>query len=74
MFTEGEPLGETNMDYLKPDIQENDFLENAKLCPPQDPEKVDTLEGNLILSKERVIFILEEALHKILDWLADEKL
>ena len=62
------------MDYLKPDIVENDFLKNAKLFPPQDPEQINTLEGNLILSKERIIFILEEALHKILDWLADEKL
>lgn len=43
------------------------------MLPPKDPESNDCLFPDLLLSKERIIEILEKALDITLDWLIDEK-
>ena len=41
--------------------------------PPKDPEGVDTLHPDLILTQERMIEILEKGLNITMDWLVAEK-
>jgi len=45
------------------DVVENDYLEKADMKPPRDPEGVDTLHPDLILTTERLVAILEKAIN-----------
>jgi len=56
-----------------PDVIANDHLDKAALQPPKDPEGEDTLVPDLLVSKDRIIEILEKALEVCLDWLIVEK-
>ena len=69
---EGEEQEEEQEEWL-PDAVENDFLEKAEMKPPQDPEGIDTLHPDLILTKDRMVEILEKALAITMDWLVQEK-
>lgn len=57
----------------KPVVVENDHLEKAALSPPKDPEGLDCLVPALMLSRERLMEILEKALDVTMDWLIQEK-
>ena len=41
--------------------------------PPKDPEGENTLHPDLILTRERMIEILEKAINVVMDWLVSEK-
>jgi hypothetical protein len=43
------------------------------MSPPKDPEGIDCLYPDLLISKERIIEILEKALEITMDWLIQEK-
>jgi len=45
------------------DVVENDYLEKAAMKPPKDPEGVDTLHPDLILTTETLIEILMKAIN-----------
>ena len=64
---------EEEKELEKPVVVENDHIEKADMSPPKDPEGVDCLHPDLMLSKERIIAILEKALDITLDWLIAEK-
>lgn len=64
---------EEEKDVEKPVVVENDFLEKASMKPPKDPEGVDCLVANLILTKDRLKKILEKALDITMEWLIQEK-
>jgi hypothetical protein len=57
----------------KPTVVENDYLDKAGSLPPQDPEGANCLIPNLILTKERLMEILNKALDITMDWLIQEK-
>lgn len=57
----------------KPIVVENDHLEKAEMTPPKDPEGIDCLFPDLLISKERIITILEKALEITMEWLVQEK-
>ena len=57
----------------QPVVVENDHLEKAEMSPPKDPEGIDCLVPDLILSKDKIMAILEKALDIVMDWLIQEK-
>jgi hypothetical protein len=57
----------------QPVVVENDHMEKAEMSPPKDPEGIDCLVPDLILSAERIMQILEKALDITMDWLIEEK-
>jgi hypothetical protein len=57
----------------KPTVVENDYLEKAGSLPPQDPEGANCLLPDLILTKERIMEILNKALDITMDWLIQEQ-
>ena len=69
---EGEGEEEKKEEWLA-DVVENDHLEKAALLPPKDPEGEDTLTPDLMLTKDKMISILEKALSTTLEWLLTEK-
>lgn len=70
---EGEEGKEEEKELEKPTVVENDYLDKASMLPPKDPEGEDCLIPELILTKERLLEILEKALDVTLDWLIQEK-
>jgi hypothetical protein len=52
---------------------ENDYIDKAKMSPPQDPEGNNCLIPDLMLTKERLMEFLEKALNVTMDWLIQEK-
>lgn len=69
---EGEAEEEKKEEWLA-DVVENDFIDNANLLPPKDPEGEDVMVPDLILTKERIVQILERALEVVCDWLIEQK-
>jgi len=55
------------------DVVENDFIEKASMLPPKDPEGDNVMVPDLILTKERIVDILEKALEVVCDWLIEQK-
>ena len=51
----------------------NNILDNANLLPPKDPEGADVMVADLILTKDRIVEILERALDVVSDWLIEQK-
>jgi DNA repair ATPase RecN len=73
---EGEEGGENEEEKVeveKPIVVENDYLEKAKASPPQDPEGTNCLIPDLILTKERLVEIVNRALNVTMEWLISEK-
>lgn len=69
---EGEAEEEKKEEWLA-DVVENDFINNANLLPPKDPEGEDCMVPDLILTKDRIVQILEKALEVVCDWLIEQK-
>lgn len=55
------------------DVVENDFIEKASMLPPKDPEGDNVMVPDLILTKDRIVDILEKALEVVCDWLIEQK-
>ena len=72
-MTEGDVEEEVEVELEKPTVIENDYLDKAGSLPPQDPEGANCLLPELILTKERLMEILNKALDITMDWLIQEK-
>ena len=70
---EGEIPAEDTPKVMQADVVENDFIEKAKMLPPQDPEGENTMVPDLILTGEQISAIIEKALGTVLNWLIQEK-
>ena len=70
---EDEEEKEEEKEEFLPEKVENDHMEKAEMQPPKDPEGIDCLVPDLLVSKDRIIEILEKALKVCLDWLIVEK-
>ena len=70
---EDEEDKEEEKEEFLPEKVENDHMEKAEMQPPKDPEGIDCLVPDLLVSKERIIEILEKALKVTLEWLIVEK-
>ena len=57
----------------EPPFRPNDFLQKAEMEPPHDPMGNPSLQGNLTISVERIVEILDSNLHKALTWIMTEK-
>ena len=70
---EDEEDKEAEKEEFLPDKVENDHMEKAEMQPPKDPEGNECREPDLIVSKDRIIEILEKALKITVEWLIVEK-
>lgn len=61
---------EEQQDWLA-DVVENDFLGKAELLPPQDPEGQNVMVPDLILTRDRILELLERALETVCEWLIE---
>lgn len=52
---------------------ENDFLDKAKMSPPQDPNGEQTMVPDLIMTKEQILVILGNILQLVQEWLLERK-
>ena len=57
----------------EPPFKPNDYLQKAEMEPPHDPEGNATMQPDLIISAERIIEILNNALQVVLIWIMAEK-
>ena len=57
----------------EPKFLPNDFLDKANKFPPEDPDGVQTMDSTLIITKDRLLEILEITRERLLDHLFREK-
>jgi hypothetical protein len=48
-------------------------MEKVEMLPPQDPDGTQTIHEDLIVSKTRIMDIIEQGLLKTMTWLMAEK-
>ena len=58
---------------LEADVVVNDFLDKAAELPPRDPDGEQTILPDLIISKERIVEILNHTMQIVQEWYLQEK-
>jgi len=58
---------------MQTEVVLNDFIEKAKMLPPQDPEGENIMIPDLLFTSDKIMKILEKALSTVLNWLVQEK-
>ena len=64
---------DTQIEVEKPRFKENDFMDKASIKPPEDPDGVQCLHKDMIISREEIMAILERARDKCIEWLCQWK-